>query len=127
MAKANDYRNRHRHKAITKFSVCQSKMENTISERENNLIPEDIWDIVKDVSVFKGAVEPEQPADPMVCDQSIKLSRCEMAFLRKGPKYMLRGELDEQEFKVDMHKMIIKEKYDKSGEYDDECERSITS
>ena len=71
--------------------------------------------MVVGVNVFTGEINPESPAKPMVCDRSIRLSKCEMEFLKKGPKFMLRHELSETEFAVDLQKMVVKEKYDKSG------------
>ena len=92
-------------------------------------IPYKVWEVVKDVNIFKDGenTAPEQPADPMVCNKEIKLSKCERAFLRKGPKFMLRQELNENEFAVELQKMIIKDKFDKTdsveGEDDpDSCE-----
>ena len=114
MTMANNYRSRHKKKVIKKFEVCEGKMNVLRDKRDNDMIPEDIWGIVKDVDVFNRIVVPECPADPMICDSMIKLSRSEMAFLRKGPKFMLRGELNEQDFKVEIQKSIVKEKYDKS-------------
>ena len=44
----------------------------------------------------------------MVCDSSIKLSDDEMAFVKRGPKYMVRSELEKNEFELEILKMIAK-------------------
>ena len=114
MKKASSFRNLQRLKVEKKFDHYRKKKYQAETEEERRYIPRDIWDILENVNMFNKTVSPEQPADLMVCSESIKLSRCERAFLRKGPKFMIRKELNESEFVVDLHKMIIKEKKDKS-------------
>ena len=41
----------------------------------------------------------------MICSNKIKLSDNEIAFLNKGPGYMMRCELDETEFETELEKM----------------------
>ena len=120
MNRANNCRYQQKLKTRKKYEVCKSRCVTSREEEENSLLPDDVWEYVKDIDVFKKDVKPEKPADPMVCSQQIKLSRCERAFLMKGPKFMVRDELDTNEFLVDLQKMIIKEKYDKAGKEDDE-------
>ena len=67
------------------------------------------------VNVFVGDLVPEPSADPMVCDPNIKLSHSEMAFLRRGPRFMVRQELSLNDFKTELEKMVAKDKYDKSS------------
>ena len=119
MKRASNFRNQQRLKVIKKFDHCKERLNRIESENEKRDIPDDVWKILGGVNIFNKTVNPEQPADPMVCSDTIKLSRCEKAFLRKGPKYMLRNELNESEFVVDLYKMVIKEKYDKVDSLED--------
>ena len=116
MKRANIIRHQQKIKVKKKFLHCKSKYLWEEQTAEFDLLPSDVKEYVREINVFKEEVIPEHPADPMVCSKEIKLSRCEMALLRKGPKFMMRGDLDEQEFKVDLQKMIIKEKFDKVGQ-----------
>ena len=56
---------------------------------------------------------------PMICDKSIKLDACEMAILSKGPKFAVREELVEENFKIELEKMICKRKY-RSMDFEDD-------
>ena len=42
----------------------------------------------------------------MVCSEGIELNENERAFLNKGPGYMMRLELDNVEFELEMEKMV---------------------
>ena len=48
---------------------------------------------------------------PMICDKKIKLSAAEMAILSRGPKFAVRESLVEENFKIELEKMIFKRKY----------------
>ena len=111
--KAKNCRYQQKKKVKIKFEHCKRKMNLQRDTKENSQLPCEVWDVVRDVNVFNTEVSPEPPAYPMICDKSIKLSKCELAFLKKGPKFMVRQELNETEFLVDLEKMIFKEKYDK--------------
>ena len=50
----------------------------------------------------------------MICDKSIKLTKSELAFLRKGPRFMMRQPANESDFCTEIGKMIVKEKYEKT-------------
>ena len=113
MSRANNCKNRQKIKVRKKFLHCKKKMVAVNRETEKEHMPGDVWNVLKDVNVFNQEISPEPPAEPMICDKQIKLSSCEMAFLKRGPKFMLRPELNETDFAVDLHKMVIKEKYDK--------------
>ena len=111
-----------------KFNNCKMKTEKDVRESLLNDIPEDIWELASGVNIFNRALSPEERADPMICDNSIKLSKNELAFLRLGPRYMLRQTLDELEFKTDLNKMIVKERFeDREAEINDGEETTNTT
>ena len=68
--------------------------------------------MVGGVNIFRGSLQKEECAEPMVCDSSIKLTKNEIAFLKRGPGFMLRQTPDELDFKVDLGKMIVKERFE---------------
>ena len=68
-------------------------------------------ELIEGVNVFIEEVEPEDPIGPMICNSSIQLKENELRFLTRGPKFMMRNEIDIKEFTVDVEKMIVKESY----------------
>ena len=48
----------------------------------------------------------------MVCDESLRFNANESKLLSRGPKDMVRQELSLEEFRVQMEKMIVKQKLD---------------
>ena len=102
-------------KASKKYILCDQKMKKIIDDENLQAIPEEVLNIVSGVNIFKSELTPEPSADPMVCDPSIKLSKCEMAFLRRGPRFMMRQDLNLNSFKTEIEKMVAKEKYDKTN------------
>ena len=50
----------------------------------------------------------------MICDRSIRLTKSELAFLRRGPGFMMRQTVNEKEFCTELGKMVVKEKYDEA-------------
>ena len=107
-----NHKDKHRDKTAKKFVHCKSKMNNVINERSIADIPKDTWDIAKGVNIFNKELFQEECADPMICAKDIELSQDELEFLRKGPRFMMRQHVKEDEFMVDIEKMIVKEKYD---------------
>ena len=64
------------------------------------------------MNLFKDKkITPERSADPMICSPEITLSQDELSFLRKGPRFMLRQEINDKDFKVELEKMTVKEKF----------------
>ena len=59
-----------------------------------NKVPDGVSEIVSEVNVFMSEVEPQDPIGPMICSGEIDLNEDEMALLTKGPRYMMRNELD---------------------------------
>ena len=99
-------------KTKKKYSHCEKKMLDTKEKNDFNDIPRDAWDILSGVNIFQErSVTPEQSADPMICSPNISLSKEELSFLRKGPRFMLRQETDIKDFKVELEKMTVKEKF----------------
>ena len=52
-----------------------------------------------------------QVEKPMVYDESIILSEDELSVLSKGPKFSVRQDLNEDDFKLELEKMICKQKF----------------
>ena len=109
--KQNTYhRTKHKSKAMFKYKHCERKVRRVCSQSNIKDIPAAVWDILKDVKLFNQDLEPEPPADPMICDDRIKLSSDELNFLRRGPRFMMRVEADLTDFQICLEKMIAKEK-----------------
>ena len=93
-------------------------------ERETRSAPAATKEILSNVSLFKdeqNSIIPLEPEQPFICDPSIKLSDCEKQILAKGPKFMVRQDLDPSEFELELEKMVAKCKYDEmfNGREDD--------
>ena len=118
----------HKEKQITrlnrKFKHCKQRMN--VSKPDSNPLPSEIEQIVNGVNIFMGALVPERSADPMICDKTIKLSKCELAFLRKGPRFMMRQTINEKEFSTELGKMVVKEKYDEADRLEDDLNVSTS-
>jgi len=65
-------------------------------------------EIISEVNVFREKVEKEEIIGPMICDKSKKLDKNEVAFLKKGPRLILRPELSEENHCVEIEKMLAK-------------------
>ena len=74
-------------------------------------IPEETKPLVQGIHMFIKEVQPSSPKVPMVCSNTIDLNEKEIAFLNKGPRFMMRTKLDRVKFKTELEKMIVKEKY----------------
>ena len=83
-------------------------------------VPEGVVEFVKGVNVFKTELEVEEAIGPMICCKDIEIDENERKFLEKGPRFMLRGEIEENDFRVEMEKMIAKESFTSMDESDDE-------
>ena len=77
--------------------------------------PDNVKDLLSGVNIFnedQEKLQPEEPLGPFICDPKITFSKDELAILARGPKFMVRSELDKEDFKVECEKMIAKKKYD---------------
>ena len=100
-----------RKKTVKKYQHCERKMKRDRDRNDFRDIPDCAWEVVKGVNLFQDTLmAPEDRADPMVCSPSIDLSGPEVAFLKRGPRFMLRQEIDANDFKVEMEKMTVKAK-----------------
>ena len=81
LEKAKNHRIERKNKATKKFELCSKKMYQIIDEENFKDIPEDVLEIVKGVNVFNEELTAEPSMAPMVCDPTIRLDKCEMAFL----------------------------------------------
>ena len=87
-------------------------MKEQFEGSEDEDLPPEVNEIIKGVNIFQSDLEPEKSADPMICDKNIKLTKCELAFLRRGPRFMLRQNTNDKDFCTELGKMIVKQKYD---------------
>ena len=91
MGKLSNHRHKHKMKAIKKYDHCEMKMRKDKDHKNFEDIPEKAWELLKGVNLFQNdTLVPEQSAEPMVCAPDILLSKAELAFLKKGPRFMLR-------------------------------------
>ena len=105
-----------------KFSHIQQK---SLLSRSMKSAPPETAELLSDVNIFsqvQNSVVPEPSLGPFICDPKIKLSENELKLLAKGPKFMVRGELDPEVFEVNLEKMIAKNKYDSIfNDIEDDC------
>ena len=75
-------------------------------------IPWEAWEILQGVNLFsEKEITPEPSADPMICSPDISLNKNELAFLKRGPRFMMRQEMNEKDFRAELEKMTVKEKF----------------
>ena len=116
------------------ISDCQAKIEHIKHKNEMDKIlksvPNCTEDLLSEVNIFdpnQTSVEPEKSDEPFICDSSIKLDENERAILAKGPKFMLREELDINDFNLELETMVAKKKYDSMFRSEDDCESHTDS
>ena len=68
-------------------------------------------DIIKDLDVFRHQIPQEPPVGPMICHPDIELSENERLVLNKGPGFMIRRDVDINEFRQEVEKGIAKQNY----------------
>ena len=107
-----NHKGKHKFKCDKKFRHCQSKMGDVLFKRSLRGVPREVWAVASGVNIFHTNITPQECADPMICSKNIKLSKDEMNFLRKGPRFMLRTTGRESDFVVELEKMVIKDKYE---------------
>ena len=93
-----------------KYLEIQAKMRRTESEIQFK-VPASI----QKYSGIKAFNYPEsvtlEPEQPMIYDENIKLSANELLVLAKGPKFAVRQDLVRENFKLELEKLICKQKY----------------
>ena len=100
-----------------KYETCRRKQEEKVLF---DGIPEETRTLIQGVNVFRRNVKPEPPLPPMVCSKDINLTDNEMAFLCKGPRFMMRPKLDLVEFETELEKMVVKRKFREKEEEEEE-------
>ena len=97
-----------------KIRICRDKL---LKVECVDMAPSSAKQYLDNVRVFKSnEVQPQMPAGPIICDCNIAISKDEYAFLVKGPQFMVRQKLNEDDFKVEIEKMITKHKYQTCNE-----------
>ena len=95
-------------------------------ELENAVIraPGDSRMVLDGVNIFNEdsmKMKPEPAEEPMICNDSLKFNKDELLVLARGPKFMVRNELRKEDFKVELEKLVVKQKFDESDESKDDC------
>ena len=92
-----------------KFYMDKSELNKSMKE-----IPKETSRFLNGVNIFSADQElvAEDPLGPFICHKSIKLTQDELNILSRGPKFMIRCDLSEEEHKIDVEKMIVKQKFD---------------
>ena len=76
--------------------------------------PPHTQEILSGVNLFSSVqkdLKKEDPLGPFICDPKIQLTNNELLLLSRGPKYMVREDLSEDVFDIEIEKMIAKQKY----------------
>ena len=111
LGKAANHRHNHIKKAKKKYTHCENKMQKDRDRGDFKDIPWEAWELLQGVNLFNGSqLSPEPKADPMICSPDISLSKDELAFLKRGPRFMMRQEMNEKEFRAELEKMTVKAK-----------------
>ena len=120
LEQAANHRLKQKKKVEKKYLHCEKKIREVREEEDFRDIPRDAWEILNGVNLFRDKnITPEQSADPMICSPSISLNQDELSFLRKGPRFMLRQEINDEDFKVELEKMSVKEKFNDNNKETD--------
>ena len=97
-------------KKVERYVKLQSQMD-TQKSQDSFQLPASI----SDFSALKAFNLPEKLIDenpsPMIYDDTIVLSENEKAILAKGPKFAVRQKILAESFKLELEKMICKQKY----------------
>ena len=81
--------------------------KSVVGEKEIKAPPESTADYLSNVNVFsesQHSLTPQASDGPFVCDSSINLSKNELKLLARGPKFMVREQLDSESFEVELEK-----------------------
>ena len=109
---------------------AKSKIDHIVNkekiQKSLKVAPSGTESLLSGVNVFskdQQKVKPEDLAPPFICHKDIKLYKNELKVLSRGPKFMVREEIDEELFEVEMEKMIAKKKYDSAFnvKIEDDC------
>ena len=112
-------------KKLSRYEKLQSQMMSESSSSDSFVIPASI-DQFKSLKVFGPQQEFDfVPEPPMIYDESISLSENERLILSKGPKFAVRQQLMAETFKVEVEKMICKQKFNEPQ--DCQLEPSVAS
>ena len=103
---------------IKRYVELQAELEKDVQAKKLRL-PASLTDY-SDLKAFNTDVsKPPEMEPPVVYDPSIDLSPDELSVLAKGPKFAVRQKLVEENFRVELEKMVCKEKYQNSDVLDD--------
>ena len=98
--------------------------EKSEAKRVKKQAPPTTVELLSEVNVFKDSgteLGKEESLGPMVCDDSLKFNSDEMKVLSRGPKFMVRNELEFEDFNVEVEKMLFKQRFDEMDQGKDDC------
>ena len=108
------YRN-YKHKEMSEAKI---KINHILEKEQLDKVvkeaPAELCEYLSNVNIFSKSqhkVKPEPPTGPFICHESIKFDEKELSILNKGPKFMIRSDLDENEFELELEKMVAKKKF----------------
>ena len=98
--------------------------EKNEANRVKKQAPPATVELLSEVNVFRNSetkLGKEKSLGPMICDDSLKFNSDEMKILSRGPKFMVRNELDLEDFNVELEKMLFKQRFDEMDQGKDDC------
>ena len=102
---------------IKEMSEAKIKINHILEKEKLDKVireaPAELCEYLSNVNIFSKSqhnVKPEPPTGPFLCHESIKFDENELSILNKGPKFMIRNDLDENEFELELEKMVAKKK-----------------
>ena len=102
-------------KKVQRYESLQAQMDREIRE-QNFMIPASIQQF-KEIKAFKTPQEVQNVQEPpVVYDPTIILSKDEENLLSKGPGFSVRQTVSCEDFKVELEKMVCKQKYGDSSD-----------
>ena len=119
---------RYRQTRYIEVEAAKSKIihlaEKNDARKVKKQAPPATLELLSEVNVFsKSETElgKEESLGPMICDDSLVFNNDEMKILSRGPKFMVRNELDIEDFNVEVEKMLFKQRFDEMDQGKDDC------
>ena len=125
----HEYKETKRLKLIEVDAKIEMLKSKNLSVKEVRVAPDGTRDFLSDVNVFlenQHSMSVQESEGPFICDSSIPLSQNELKLLSRGPKFMIREEIDSESFEIELEKMVAKEKFnDNFSEGKDDCSMNV--
>ena len=119
---------KYRNLKVKEFEAAELKITHLQEKDETEKVvrqtPDALKPLLDGVNLFSESaanLKCEPPTGLKVFDKSLKFTQDELKVLAKGPKFMIRGELDNEEFEIELEKMVVKDKYNEMFKIEDDC------